>query len=1254
MPSPQKLAAGPSTPSGSVRFATAVSNDPTPTARTPSPTQQATQQPQFGRAAAQTLAVAGAQAVALYGSHWVAEGRYFSQSELERETFVLRQGTETALAGDGLADETDPFTLERVVLEQRAQFCTLSFEQVYADGTRMGWRGELDSSMETLTNGEWTALSGAGMGARIGTFTAQRVDMQPAAGEEQRPSTEAELEQRPAEPGSPERASELSLRKQLEQEEEAQERAQIEAQLAAEARLLAAQEEDESARARQQARRVAALRVDGHPSLGDEFEKLLRKLLTTDPDGAHQMLRKAWVATSLRKGSARSVGQPNAADTFLLQHADEPVEFWALDPEQVWFSDDTGGDGEIEYFETDVTRFDRGCFNGDYVPVLAAGATVGWPHFLNGFGRFLYRTAQGRWNFSSVYGPELASSGGDQRERGVASTREGEGEVPIGPRRWKGKQPGKWAADAKALALTITEEPVMPADRDTVEPVAEASVAAAVTMASPDRTPMQQQEQEQQPTDELDRSGDFSSPIQHPEAAYPEYASAENSALRMQLGALHVQAESQIAEASRSSTSLRIDLQSSREECTQLRRELALVTAPVPPDEHGTEWSAELRAEIARLHEVEADNAALRGNVAVLQEDLRTQKAEAARSASELQVKHDENQRVRSELTGMTEENIRASQGEAERADQQRQLVENVARLHKQLEDQERSLRNELAGRDDLIARMRAEAAADGSQQKLTQASFEAGSSTQRAEFVALETHSQRLEAERDSAQLEALRVERDNEALSGELDGIKQRDSQRKALDLALEKELERLRAIEVDQQEVLRDAQAAQEAHDEYVRKLGEQLDESQIEIEETREECASLRMQKEELAVEMQQISEGKSAAVARAAKSEDELGQAQAVAVRLNQEKEAILKQGAHSEQQRGSEAETAVAEASRLALALSVAERKLAAAQEEALAHARAAARSEAESKTLVTETAASVSQRVEAAVQAARDEMRRAHAKLTEAHISEASVEIGNLELAMGEAHKLADIAEARLREVEAERDALQQRSAGTAAELERLTQAQLELLAALDITYDSKDYAAEVLKAVARLQQTRDAVGEAGEAMELLERRLQASEKEREALQLESRTRRAEAAQLTAAQIQEVERLVAELKDSRSECAAMRGELDEMANEQIEAAQVFTQEGQQAEIEKVNAMRAAEAAAQVAEEQARTMQQRAETIRRENEAEQQAHIAEERAWLTERQQLQQESPLPSPCEMLLLLHIYALTRQRSSQCHQS
>ena len=88
--------------------------------------------------------------------------------------------------------------------------------------------------------------------------------------------------------------------------------------------------------------------------------------------------------------------------------------------------------------ETDITRFDRGCFNGEYVPVQSDGAGDGtasalyWPHYLNPFGRFLYRTHTGRWNFSRDY----ASYGGGTRGqdalalpavKGVASSREGRG-----------------------------------------------------------------------------------------------------------------------------------------------------------------------------------------------------------------------------------------------------------------------------------------------------------------------------------------------------------------------------------------------------------------------------------------------------------------------------------------------------------------------------------------------------------------------------------------------------------------------------------------------------------------------------------------------------------------------------------------------------------------------------------------------------------------------------------------------------------
>ena len=233
MPSPQKLAAA---AAAAAAPAAAPREPPQPAAGIDSePTAPASP----GRRALEP-----GEAQRLYNSHWVAEGSYFSQSEVEREVFVLRQGTGLGLVGDGVADDTDPFTLERVELEprQRAEGCRLSFEQVYEDGTRMRWRGELDSTTEAIVNGEWTALSGAGIGARIGTFTARRMDpaeVRAAAAGGAAPPSEAELEQeQPAEPGSPTRRSdsaELPLRRRLELEEE-QTRAQVEARLVAEVR----------------------------------------------------------------------------------------------------------------------------------------------------------------------------------------------------------------------------------------------------------------------------------------------------------------------------------------------------------------------------------------------------------------------------------------------------------------------------------------------------------------------------------------------------------------------------------------------------------------------------------------------------------------------------------------------------------------------------------------------------------------------------------------------------------------------------------------------------------------------------------------------------------------------------------------------------------------------------------------------------------------------------------------------------------
>ena len=89
---------------------------------------------------------------------------------------LLQRQVETGLVGDGIADGTDSFQLEHMELELVRDALHLRFEQVYDDGTRMRWSGELDGDLANIMHGQWTALSGAGIGARVGTFSAVRVN----------------------------------------------------------------------------------------------------------------------------------------------------------------------------------------------------------------------------------------------------------------------------------------------------------------------------------------------------------------------------------------------------------------------------------------------------------------------------------------------------------------------------------------------------------------------------------------------------------------------------------------------------------------------------------------------------------------------------------------------------------------------------------------------------------------------------------------------------------------------------------------------------------------------------------------------------------------------------------------------------------------------------------------------------------------------------------------------------------------------
>jgi chromosome segregation ATPase len=117
---------------------------------------------------------------------------------------------------------------------------------------------------------------------------------------------------------------------------------------------------------------------------------------------------------------------------------------------------------------------------------------------------------------------------------------------------------------------------------------------------------------------------------------------AENSELKVTLATVRVKLEVQLADAVQDVARLRSESRSRQEECTSLRRELALATPPLPQDEQTLDWSMALRDEITRLKAVEMENEALCDTVAAMKEELRVQQRELLQSNTELQRKRDE------------------------------------------------------------------------------------------------------------------------------------------------------------------------------------------------------------------------------------------------------------------------------------------------------------------------------------------------------------------------------------------------------------------------------------------------------------------------------------------------------------------------------------------------------------------------------------------------------------------------------------
>ena len=234
----------------------------------------------------------------------------------------------------------------------------------------------------------------------------------------------------------------------------------------------------QAAAARRQQDRCYALKVEGHSSLGEKYEQLLRDLKDENADESLESiqfkLRAAWIKTSFpagakdhRNGPGRTpetVGQPELAEEYFHKYEARSIDdrCWEVDADDEWFTDSKNR----VHTNGEIVRYDRGSFNGLYrAGDEDFGDMAGWPVYRNEFGRYLYRTAdQTRWVFSAKYDPAPESG----KARGVASTRHGDGAVPIRAHRWNSKPPPRTGAsgskdDRKTVPLTITELHTKPA-----------------------------------------------------------------------------------------------------------------------------------------------------------------------------------------------------------------------------------------------------------------------------------------------------------------------------------------------------------------------------------------------------------------------------------------------------------------------------------------------------------------------------------------------------------------------------------------------------------------------------------------------------------------------------------------------------------------------------------------------------------------------------------------------------------------------
>ena len=937
---------------------------------------------------------------ALAGSSWAVRGRFHNSEPgaEEHEEFALRSGHAGVLVGDGIADGVDRFTIERVVLDRRATRSTLTFEQLYLDGTRMQWSCDLDEACERMENGFWTALSGAGVGSVIGSFVAERVADLP-------PQDELDAADELGAAAAAEEAAVEGGRggggrgggPEEEEDEEDQSGQHEGAADRLEGDPGEQQEADEAFRARAQARRVAALRVEGHSSLGKEYEALLLRLLAEEGDDGHHKLRKAWVATSKRSGTATTVGQPDRVERFLREHADEPPDFWRLDEAARWFDE-----GRSSYMETDITRFDRGCFNGEYVPVQSDGAGDGtasalyWPHYLNPFGRFLYRTHTGRWNFSRDY----ASYGGGNKGqdalalpavKGVASSREGHGEVPTGQSRWK---TGRGQQAGVVLSIVEVAEPVRRVPRREESP-------PPTLRLQPELQPQPQPQPEPEPQPE-DPSG-------YSPAATARAPAAATSALSRR----------SMAEARRASP----DGASSPD----------VADSPSPT----ANWAAELKDEIARLKGVAQDNAVLL---------VRCQEAEAAEVAM-----CEEMAALREDLDAVVAEQVAAEARERESADAPA-LRAQVEQLQAQLSKTEEARVAGLAERDELLARMGAERAAERSDATLELAASQASA---KAESAKLETAHSAAIAKSEQAEAEAARAE------AARLEAIAAAEAARTEaarVEAAMSESARASKAVLAQAETAQADAQAARADADAKAQEAAQ----AALRSEELESAVASLASTNEQLSSEVrrlrQQAAESAAGRVALDQQMQTELERLRAI------ERE-------HARGQRSSAAESALREelraakvdASRLQALLVTSdgvgkerqtallaaearcaqhERDAASRDAEAAMQAQAVSAAMAEAEALGkklrlaearaaskggSEDSAELSARVEAAVAAARKE--------TAGEVESLRAEVKAMGLAMAEAHRVAELASTRLRESVAA-------SAAQGQELERLRRA--------------------------------------------------------------------------------------------------------------------------------------------------------------------------------------------------------------------